>query len=146
MEEETKITGKGGRRPGAGRPKGKKNVLGIKHAVKEYTSPQELKNLVERAKKMAKTDKVVLMWYLEQIFGKAKATGVQPQGKTVNNIALFLDSLEKQNGGNTNQPIPINGRVTSGADRVDGFSIVRQTVETETPLLDNEQEGEENTV
>ena len=145
MEEETKITGKGGRRPGAGRPKGKKNVLGIKHAVKEYTSPQELKNLVERAKKMAKTDKVVLMWYLEQVFGKAKATGVQPQGKTVNNIALFLDSLEKQNGGHTNQPIPIKGS-TGGFEPNSGFQVIRQAVEVETPLLDNEQEGKEDTV
>jgi hypothetical protein len=118
-DEEVKITGRGGYRPGSGRPKGKKNIHGLKFAIKEYTSPQELHNLVERAKKLAKTDKGVLMWYLEQVFGKPKAPNQLPPGKTTNNIAVFLDSLEKQNG----------------------QTVVRQTVEDLPPVYNNEQEG-----
>lgn len=95
FEEKPVYVGQGGYRAGSGRPKGKKNVVSLKKAILEYTSPQELKNMVERAKKMAKNDKYVLMWYLEQVFGKAKSTGapVKP-GNT--NIAFFLDQLEKQ--------------------------------------------------
>lgn len=140
MGDEMPITGKGGKRPGAGRPKGKKNIVGLKKKILEYTSPQELKNLVERAKKMAKTDRVVLMWYLEQVFGKAKAVGEKPGG-TVNNIALFLDSLEKNKNGSINRPIPINGDSTSTGIADSGFKVIEQGVENQAFISDNRQEG-----
>lgn len=117
FNEQPAIKGKGGWRPGAGRPKGAKNLLGTpKKAILEYTSPQELKNMVERAKKWAKRDPKMLQWYLEQVFGKAKVTE-REGNKTVNNIAYFLDSLEKNGTGQTlagqileNQPlIPYQG-------------------------------------
>lgn len=134
MEEEQVITGRGGKRPGAGRPKGRKTLVGIKKAILEYTSPQELENLVKRAKKMAEKDKVVLMWYLEQVFGKAKAVNQLPQGKTVNNIALFLDTLEKENA--TNRVISI----TPDINRSDNArpAVIEERVENQQPLSDNE--------
>lgn len=118
FNEKPAITGKGGYRPGSGRPKGKKNLVSLKKAILEYTSPQELRNMVERAKKMAKTDKIVLMWYLEQVFGKAKAPNTAPQG-TTNNIAVFLDQLEKK------ETIKINpdGQATSGQILADTESV-----------------------
>ena len=96
FNEKPAITGKGGYRPGAGRPAGQKNILKIKKAILEYTSPQELKNMVERAKKWAKKDPKMLQWYLEQVFGKAKVVERADGPKTVNNIAYFLDRLEQE--------------------------------------------------
>jgi hypothetical protein len=81
-----------------GRPKGSKNIVDVKKAIMEYTTPEELRRMVERAKKVAKTDSKMLQWYLEQVFGKAKV--VEREGsnnKTTNNIAVFLDSLENGN-------------------------------------------------
>lgn len=98
FDEKPTITGKGGWRPGAGRKPGSKNLLSTpKKAILEYTSPQELKNMVERAKKAAKRNDKMLQWYLEMVFGKPKVVEKEPGGKTTNNIAVFLDSLEKQN-------------------------------------------------
>lgn len=137
MEEEQVITGRGGKRPGAGRPKGRKTLVGIKKAILEYTSPQELENLVKRAKKMAEKDKVVLMWYLEQVFGKAKAVNQLPQGKTVNNIALFLDTLEKENA--RNRVITINPSNPSvDGSNVSRPAVIEERVENQQPLSDNE--------
>lgn len=139
--EEIPITGRGGYRPGAGRPKGKKGLDGLRKAIKDYTSPQELQNLVDRAKKMAKTDKVVLMWYLEQVFGKAKATNQLPPGNTTNNIALFLDSLEKN--GNRIKARTINGGQGSNES---GFPALEQELEDQSPILDSRQVVEQDTV
>lgn len=135
MDETQEITGRGGKRPGAGRPKGRKTLVGIKKAILEYTSPQELENLVKRAKKMAEKDKVVLMWYLEQVFGKAKAVNQLPAGKTVNNIAVFLDSLEKQTHADRNRVIT----VTPEHDRISdaGRETLGQAMEIEPSLQDN---------
>lgn len=140
MEEEAPvIRGRGGYRPGAGRPKGRKNIVGLKKAVLDYTSPEELKNMVDRAKRMAKTDKTVLMWYLEQVFGKPKVANTKPAAPT--NIALFLNALEqKQNGsvGHLAQPIVIS------PDRLvddDGRAALEQELETGAPLSDYRQEG-----
>lgn len=147
FEEKPAITGRGGYRPGSGRPKGKKNVVGLKKAILEYTSPQELKNMVERAKKLAKNDKYVLMWYLEQIFGKAKATGAPTKGVT-NNIALFLDTLEKE----SKQLPPVVGTVIptkeieNNGTTYNGQETVRQSVETPQPVFHNGFQAEESEV
>lgn len=86
--------GRGGFRAGAGRKKGSKNLINIKKALIEYMSPQELKNLVERLKRWAKSDKKVAMFIAEQIFGKAKTSGnVQHEGKVLH-IGAMLDQLE----------------------------------------------------
>lgn len=130
FEEKPAYSGMGGYRPGSGRPKGKKNLVSLKKAILEYTSPQELKNMVERAKKMAKTDKIVLMWYLEQVFGKAKAPNTAPQNPT-NNIAIFLDQLEKKD----TVKIQPDGQATSG-----------KILAAEEPVFDNGQEPKESEI
>ena len=134
FNEKPVITGRGGFRPNAGRPKGAKNLVGLKKSILEHTSPQELKNMVQRAKKMAKNDKVVLMWYLEQVFGKAKAP-LGNQAPPTTNIALFLDKLEKE----PNYPIHIENYGT-------GQETAEQIVEDYTPLPNQEQAPTETPV
>jgi len=87
---------KGGYRVGAGRKAGSKNLVSIKKAILEYMSPQELKNLVNRLKKWAKTDKKVAMFLAEQVFGKAKTSGSMQVGGAVMHIGKMLDELESQ--------------------------------------------------
>ena len=95
---EVKVVQKGGFRPGAGRKPGSKNLLSIpKKTIMEYTSEQEMRNMVERAKKATRKSDKMLQWYLEMCLGKPKVVEREEKGKTTNNIAVFLDSLEKQN-------------------------------------------------
>jgi len=118
----------GGARPGAGKPKGKKNIVNFKRALKEYISPEELKHMVERAKKFAKTDKKMLMFLLEQVFGKAKTTNQTIQdGAKTNNIAIFLDTLEKK-------------KLNAGSE------ITGQIVEAEVLVPDQGQGTEEGSI
>ena len=140
---------RGGYRPNAGRPKGSKSLVNLpKKAILEYTSPQELQNMVERAKKWAKTDRKMLQWYLEMVFGKPKAFEKDGGAKTVNNIAYFLDKLERLEQEEPLKPdyfigdIP-NGSITSGeftnvtngtVFTEDGQEIVRQNMETPSPV------------
>ena len=119
---------RGGARQGAGRKKGTKNNVTIGSTILEYTTPTELKYMVERAKKHAKTDKKVLLFLLEHIFGKANTTKATPPKKEdANNMANFLDKLEKD-------------------ERRGRPKTVKQGVEIEPPLPDNEQEAEEDSL
>ena len=151
LEEEPKKEKRGGYRPGAGRKVGSKNILTVRRAILEYTTPNELHFMVERAKKVAKTDNKMLQWYLEMCFGKPKV--VERGGdKTTNNIAVFLDKLEEQKKLNPiigNTPIytgdPNNG--TNTGDPTDiRFSTTGQVVEAETYLHNQGQEPEQDTV
>lgn len=149
FNEKSALSGKGGWRPGAGRPKGKKNLTTVRKAILEYTSPQELKNMVERAKKLAKTDSKVLMWYLEMCFGKAKVVDKE-SGGTTNNIAVFLDKLEQER-----LNPPVDGTVYTG-DSLDtiyvgdpinnGSTTSGQKLATEAFVYDQGQESEQDTV
>jgi len=115
----------GGYRPGAGRPKGQPNIINFKKALREYVSPEELRRMVERAKKFAKTDKKVLMFLLEQIFGKAKTITENVGEKKATNIAIFLDTLEKEK-----------------PKLYDGHTIIRQKLEIAEPVHDQGQGSE----
>lgn len=149
FNEKSALSGKGGWRPGAGRPKGKKNLTTVRKAILEYTSPQELKNMVERAKKLAKTDSKVLMWYLEMCFGKAKVVDKE-LGGTTNNIAVFLDKLEQER-----LNPPVDGTVYTG-DPLDtiyvgdpinnGPTTSGQKLETQNFVYHKRQESEQDTV
>jgi hypothetical protein len=140
FNEKSALSGKGGWRPGAGRPKGKKNLTTVRKAILEYTSPQELKNMVERAKKLAKTDSKVLMWYLEMCFGKAKVVDKEV-GKTTNNIAVFLDKLEQER-----LNPPVDGNIYVGDPINNGSTTSGQKLETEAFIYDQRQESEQDTV
>jgi hypothetical protein len=95
--KDIKVGGRGGFRANAGRKAGSKNLINIKKALVEYMSPQELKNLVERLKRWAKSDKKVAMFIAEQIFGKAKTSAnVHTEGKVLH-IGAMLDQLEESN-------------------------------------------------
>ncbi len=95
MEEEKPKSNKGGYRAKAGRPKGSKNLVQFKKALKEYITEPELLNMVKRAKEMAKKDPKMLQFILEQVFGKARGTvGIDGgEGKPLA-IGMLLDSLE----------------------------------------------------
>lgn len=117
-----KVGGRGGFRPGCGRKPGSKNLTTIKKALIEYMSPQELKNLVERLKRWAKSDKKVAMFVAEQIFGKAKTSAnVQHEGKVLH-IGAMLDELEKAEDPNIIKIQP-NGR-----------EIIGQSISSSEPL------------
>lgn len=58
----------GGKRKGAGRKKG---VSGNKPRIMDYFKPDEIEGLIKVAKKKAKKDPKILMFLLEQYFGKA---------------------------------------------------------------------------
>jgi hypothetical protein len=140
LEEEPKKEKRGGYRPGAGRKVGSKNILTVRRAILEYTTPNELHFMVERAKKVAKTDNKMLQWYLEMCFGKPKV--VERQGdKTTNNIALFLDNLEQKRLNPIEGNIPFVGDlINNGTDT--RYSTTGQIMEAETSLHDNRQETE----
>lgn len=151
MEEKPKEK-RGGYRIGAGRKVGSKNILTVRRAILEYTTPNELHFMVERAKKVAKTDNKMLQWYLEMCFGKPKV--VERGGdKTTNNIAVFLDKLEEQKKLNPligNTPIYTgdeiqNGTITGDPTNV-RFSTSGQVVEAETYLHNQGQESEQDSV
>ncbi|OIQ04319.1 MAG: hypothetical protein AUK58_00950 [Candidatus Moranbacteria bacterium CG2_30_41_165] len=58
----------GGKREGAGRPKGALN----KFKLRERFTEKEIEELVGEAKEQAKKDPIMLKFLLEQIFGKAR--------------------------------------------------------------------------
>jgi coenzyme F420-reducing hydrogenase alpha subunit len=58
---------RGGKREGSGRPKGSTT----RPQFRDYITPDEIKGLVEEAKKQAKDKPEILKFVLEQIFGKA---------------------------------------------------------------------------
>lgn len=67
------MSNRGGKREGAGRPKGATS----RPQIREYITPEEVKELVEKCKEQAKEGRPELMKFLlEQIFGRA----VQPIG------------------------------------------------------------------
>ena len=59
----------GGPREGAGRPVGKVNI--IRKKILEFFNEEDIRNLVEEAKKQALEKPELLKFLLEQIFGKA---------------------------------------------------------------------------
>lgn len=61
---------KGGKQPGAGRPKGARTLI---KAI-DYFNPKELKEFWDDLKVRAKTDKTIALYFAEQFTGKA----VQP--------------------------------------------------------------------
>ncbi len=63
---------KGGKRPGAGRPKGSSR----RPKITDHFSDKEIKNLIKQAKAEAKKDIGMLKFLLEQLFGKARQTVV----------------------------------------------------------------------
>jgi len=108
-EDDGRHNNPGGYRANAGRPVGSKNLLSIpKKTIMEFTTTQELKNMVERAKKAAKKNDKMLQWYLEMCMGKPKVVEREGGGGTTNNIALFLDNLEKKNGSEIAQQVMEN--------------------------------------
>ena len=88
----------GGKRKGAGRPKGARDIAVIKQKIREYTSNKELRAMIERLKRWAKRDPKIAMWYAEQVFGKARQTTGLDGGSDNKPIMIskILDELEKK--------------------------------------------------
>lgn len=61
----------GGKRIKAGRKKGKSKTTELKEKIRDYLSAEEVKDLIETAKTKAKSDSKILIFLLEQIYGKA---------------------------------------------------------------------------
>ena len=57
----------GGKRPGAGRPKGSTNLP----KIRDYYTPKELEEFVADLKRTAKSDPTIKKFVAEQIFGRA---------------------------------------------------------------------------
>jgi len=80
-----------------GRPFGSTNAIKFRKVLREYVTEVEAKHMVDRAKKLAKTDKRILMFLLEQMFGKARQNvgldGGSPGAPIT--MAALLDQLEK---------------------------------------------------
>jgi len=76
---------RGGKQPGAGRPKGSTT----RPQIRDYFTHDEIVALVEDAKEKAKTDPSLQKFLLEQIFGKA----VQPIGGDKEN-PLIIQGVE----------------------------------------------------
>lgn len=81
----------GGKRKGAGRPKGAVN----KFKLRERFTDEEIMELVDEAKKQAKKDPVMLKFLLEQIFGKARQS-VGISGEEENSPIKMIHSLEQE--------------------------------------------------
>lgn len=123
--EETKSK-RGGYRAKAGRPKGSKNLVQFKKALKEYITEAELHNMIKRAKEIAKKDPKMLQFLLEQVFGKARATvGLDGGEDKPIAIGMLLDSLERQ--------APIKADIIQDGNRQ---TITGQDLE-DTPLIQN---------
>jgi len=138
--DEPKKEKRGGYRPNAGRKVGSKNIRTVRRAILEYTTPNELHFMVERAKKACKTDNKMLQWYLEMCFGKPKV--VERGGdKTTNNIALFLDKLEQK------RLNPIEGNIPFVGDPINnGYTTSGQELPTEAHIYNQGQEPEQDSV
>lgn len=67
---------KGGKRPGAGRPKGSTT----RPQVIDYYTPEELKAFFEDLKKRAKDDTKIALYLAEQMTGKASQAITGPEG------------------------------------------------------------------
>ena len=64
----------GGKRPGAGRKKGIKDnpaIAAKNKAFRDFTTPALARKFVDRAMKLAMKDNKMLMFVIDQIFGKA---------------------------------------------------------------------------
>lgn len=61
---------RGGKRPGAGRPKG----VGNRPKVTDYFTHEEIQGIVGVIKKKYKSNSRILMFIAEQLFGKAPQT------------------------------------------------------------------------
>ncbi len=81
----------GGKRKGAGRPKGSVN----KFKLRERFTDEEIMTLVGEAKKQAKKDPVMLKFLLEQIFGKARQS-VGISGEEESSPIKMIYSLEQE--------------------------------------------------
>ncbi|PIV86015.1 MAG: hypothetical protein COW50_03795 [Candidatus Moranbacteria bacterium CG17_big_fil_post_rev_8_21_14_2_50_41_107] len=81
----------GGKREGAGRPKGAIN----KFKLRERFTDEEVMELVSEAKEQAKKDPVMLKFLLEQIFGKARQS-VGFGGDEENSPIKMIYSLEQE--------------------------------------------------
>ena len=86
---------KGGRQPGAGRPKGSTN----RPQIRDYFTQQEIKELVDSAKKKAREgNDATLRTLIEQIFGKP-AQALELQGKDGESIKIEIsETIAKKNG------------------------------------------------
>ncbi len=79
---------KGGKRNGAGRPKGAKTLI---KAI-DYFNDKELKDFWNNLKERAKTDSKIALYFAEQFTGKAP----QPiEGEVNANIILTFDNTFK---------------------------------------------------
>lgn len=98
---------KGGKREGAGRPKGAKSKL----QLADFLSEKEIQELVSKAKELAKAgDKDMLKFMLEQKFGKARQNigfGEEGTGELVMKIINY--------GGNHNT-LPVRSKAVSTTD------------------------------
>jgi hypothetical protein len=70
---------KGGKREGAGKPKGTKDYK----KITSFFTPEEIEQLVKDAKAMAKKDPLMMKFLIEQLFGKAKQPLVGEDGEPI---------------------------------------------------------------
>lgn len=70
---------KGGKRKGAGRPKGSGN----RPQFRDYFTEKDIHALIETVKDQAVQDNKLLMWALDQWFGKAPQAITGPEGGPV---------------------------------------------------------------
>jgi hypothetical protein len=75
---------KGGRQPGAGRPKGSTNLP----KIRDYFTAKEIEEMVEMAKTHMVDDLKLLMHLLDHIFGKAPQT---INGEIDTNLTIAFD-------------------------------------------------------
>ncbi len=86
----------GGKREGAGRPKGAIN----KFKLRERFTDEEIMELVSEAKEQAKKDPIMLKFLLEQIFGKARQSigmGGEDDGSPIKVQAIYSVEQELKN-------------------------------------------------
>lgn len=83
----------GGKREGAGRPKGSIN----KFKLRDRFTEQEIEELIMEAKVLAKRDPVMLKFLLEQIFGKARqSVGISGEDEEPPIKVQAICSLEQE--------------------------------------------------
>lgn len=68
---------KGGKQPGAGRPKGSTNVP----QFRDFITDKDIKNWLEILRDQVVQDNKLLMWALDHIYGKAPQALTGPDGK-----------------------------------------------------------------
>lgn len=91
---------RGGKRPGAGRPKGSTT----RPQIRDFISDKEVKALVALAKSQAKDGKSdILKFLLEQIFGKPPQTLTLPDDADLESVVGFtlVRNHEGDNAGDT---------------------------------------------